>query len=789
MTTNQTLEVGGLARNLSQTRHQHRPKTAVLSILCSGLLAASVFTVSGNAHADIGATHTSIISEFASFNTPAVDPADAFAPGTPTGRVEAITVDGDTVYVGGTFTKIQDPLGGEILDQPYLFAYSKSSGNIIRDFDPVLNNPVYALESTGEGSGVFAGGVFSTLNGEANRRGLVKIDANGDRATGFGARPDALVNVLVRLDDTLYVGGNFNTISGQSVELLAAVDTATGNVLPELNLNFDGTLTNSRNVTRVQGVHDIDVTSDGQLMVVIGNFATIDGISRPRLAVIELENQAKVSTWNTNIFDGDCPANLFVQYIKAIDIAPDDSYFITGSSGFRRIGNPACDTVVRFDFGDLTNTDVKPTWVNYSGGDSVYEVVATDHAIYAGGHFRWMTNETSSNGRNAGPGSQERRGLAALDPVNGLTLIDWRSDRNPRGVGVFTMIAEPEGIYFGDDTNFLNGTEHQKLKFLPVTENTISRPTAPSLPTTIASNDGDALDATSFDGSTLTASTEMFNSGWADARAAVFVGGKLFHADSNSNVWMTQLTDGGAEPRVPVELFGLTNNEWQISQLTGMFFNYEQGRVYYTLQGHSRLYWRAFTPDGPYFGNLEFIAEQQGDIFWSDVTGMDVIDGFLYFTRNDGALYRAEIDGAAPVVGTTVRISGPAIDGRSWDNSFLTFLSEDMQVQGNAPTAQFEFQASGSQTIGRFRTFEFPVAQGEPVVLRLEWLDPNAMLRLFVRDANDALVASDTTAAGSPKFLTVPAGNGGTYTAAVLVAEGSTAYRSTVDFSLSILML
>ena len=50
-----------------------------------------------------------------------------FTPGAIDGRVEAIAVEGDRVYVGGTFTQIQEPLDGEIINQPYLFAYSKST--------------------------------------------------------------------------------------------------------------------------------------------------------------------------------------------------------------------------------------------------------------------------------------------------------------------------------------------------------------------------------------------------------------------------------------------------------------------------------------------------------------------------------------------------------------------------------------------------------------------------------------------------------------------------------------
>lgn len=758
------------AQNKQAAVYTRHPKSILLAAIWSGLLATALLPLGNSAQADIGATHTTIVSEFASFNTP----------GVVDGRVEAIAVDGDTVFVGGTFTQIQEPLSDEIIDQPYLFAYSKSTGNIIREFDPVLNNVVLALETTGEGTGVFAGGVFNIINGESNRRGIVKIDDNGDRVSGFGARTDALVKTLVRHDNTLYIGGNFDRIGATPADKLVAIDTTSGAVLPNLDLDFGGLLTNSRNVTRVQGVDDIDITSDGRLMVIIGNWETIDGISRPRLALIELEGQARVSDWNTNIFDDHCPANLFVQYIKGIDIAPDDSYFVTGSSGFRRAGNPACDSVVRFEIDDLTNDDVQPTWVNYTGGDSVYDVVATDHAIYAGGHFRWMTNDTSTNGRNQGAGSQERRGLAALDPLNGLTLIDWRSDRNPRGVGVFAMIAEEEGLYLGDDTDFINGTEHKKLKFLPVTEDTIVRPDVASLPTTILSPNGNALQATAFDGASLGAPAELSNTGWQDARGGMFVGGQLFHSDNNGTMWMSRFTDDAFEPRVPVDLFGLNTNYWGLNRIGGMFFDHEWSRVYYTIQGDSRLFYRGFTPDGPYFGNEPRVAEQSGDIFWGDVSGMDVIDGHLYFARNDGTLYRAEIDGAAVVSGTTVALSGPGIDGRNWSNTMLAFLNEGISV-GQRSSTQFEFQSSGTQTSGRFRTFEFPVAPGEPVVLRLDWQDPAAMLNLFVRDANGDTVASDNTAVGSPKFVTAPAGDGGTYTASVLIKEGSTAYTLQVN--------
>jgi len=63
------------------------------------------------------------------------------------------------------------------------------------------------------------------------------------------------------------------------------------------------------------------------------------------------------------------------------------------------------------------------------------------------------------------------------------------------------------------------------------------------------------------------------------------------------------------------------------------------------------------------------------NIAWNNVSGMDVIDGYLYFGLSNGNLYRSEINGAAVVSGTTEVISGPGIDGNDWDNQLLAFSS------------------------------------------------------------------------------------------------------------------
>jgi hypothetical protein len=743
-----------------------------ISLLGLTLSLASAFAPINNAFADVGATHGGLISEFASFNSP----------GVVDGRVEAIAIDGDTVYVGGTFTQVREPLDGEIIDQAYLFAYSKSTGNIIRSFDPVLDNKVHALEVAGDGNSVFAGGVFGILNGEGGRRGLVKIDLNGDRVTAFGARPNKAVTTLVRLNNTLYVGGNFDTISGSPIEYLAAVDINTGALDPSLNLDFGEPIPNPGRWS-TPGVDDIDVTTDGKLLVMAGNFINIDGLSRTRLAVVELEGQARVSDWNTNLFTAECPADwLFPQYIRGIDVSPDNTYVVVATTGHIIRDNPACDGITRFELTDLTNSDMQPTWANFAT-DSVYDVVSTGHAVYTGGHFRLLNNSVSMNGAVQGPGSIVRLGMAALDPLNGLTLLKWRSDRNPRGRGTFALIAEEEGLYIGDDTDFLNGSEHQKLKFLPVTENQIVRPEAHTLPATILTASSDSLNSFSFDGTDLSAATQLSTSGWANSQGGMVVGGQLYRADSNGTLWVSAYPSGDVNAAVEADLRGLTSTEWQLSVVGGMFFDPTFSRVYYTKQTDSRLFYRNFTPDGAFFGEKEYVANVQGDIAWGSVSGMDVIDGQLYFGSTDGNLYRASINGADVVSGTTQTISGPGIDGINWNNRLIAFSSGSATPPGTGE--EFRFNTSGTDTVGRWQIFEFDVKAGEKISAEITWSDPTADLRVFLRDENRTPVTSDTNG-GTPATLTAIAETSGTWSIGVSIKSGATDYgvviNTTSDF-------
>ena len=110
----------------------------------------------------------------------------------------------------------------------------------------------------------------------------------------------------------------------------------------------------------------------------------------------------------------------------------------------------------------------------------------------------------------------------------------------------------------------------------------------------------------------------------ANARGAMFVGGQLFHADSDGRMCSSRFENGSFEPgragepgRPGRERVGAVQARRHVLRLrTG------PGLPCHTVQGDARLSWRAFTPAGPYHGNEVHVVEQQCDIPWSNVRGM-----------------------------------------------------------------------------------------------------------------------------------------------------------------------
>jgi hypothetical protein len=167
----------------------------------------------------------------------AAAPAHAQAPSPApyvNGSVFSTLVDGDTLYVGGTFTAAGTSAGP-------LSLLSPADGSVVRTFrgfsgagTPIMYNkpPLNANAVVADGAGGwYVGGGFDRVDG-LPRTSLAHIRPDGSVDPAFRADVVGTVTALALHGSTLWVGGALDEIGGAPFYDLGAVDAATGAPLP-----------------------------------------------------------------------------------------------------------------------------------------------------------------------------------------------------------------------------------------------------------------------------------------------------------------------------------------------------------------------------------------------------------------------------------------------------------------------------------------------------------------------------------------------------------------------------
>jgi len=135
------------------------------------------------------------------------------------GRVKAIATAGGLTYIGGTFTTVT-PVGGVAQPAGGLAAFTSTGGlAFTANFGPSGTAEVDAL--TVSGGVLYVGGSFSTVNGRFQRN-LVAFNSTTGSVLGFSPGPNFAVEALTSTSSTVYIGGAFTRSSGQGRAHLAA---------------------------------------------------------------------------------------------------------------------------------------------------------------------------------------------------------------------------------------------------------------------------------------------------------------------------------------------------------------------------------------------------------------------------------------------------------------------------------------------------------------------------------------------------------------------------------------
>jgi len=574
--------------------------------------------------------------------------------------VQAIAQVGDTVVAGGDFTRIGTSDSGTKLNQASVFAFDATTGELREGFRPLIENgTVDAVAAHPDGDKGWIGGSFSNVNGVRWPK-LALLDlSDGSLVTSFARAPaNGKVLDLAVVGDRLILGGTWTSIKGQPRGHLAALDIDTGSLDESVSLTFAGT--NNGGTTRVS---KFDVSPTGSRLVAIGNFTRVDGLTRSQIVTLDLTgNSASVADWHTARFPNHCSGS-FDSYMRDVDIDPEGQYFVVVTTGAYRSGR-LCDTASRWELG-VSGSNLQPTWVSYTGGDTLYSVAATGPAVYVGGHQRWHNNPFA--GDKPGPGAVEREGIAALDPINGVPL-SWNPGRN-RGVGAFALTATPDGLWVGSDTDRIGRWEyHGRVAFFPLQGGTVP-PTIVTgdLPGRLLSLGDGSTDwvATNYDGSTFSHSASL--SGTATAtRAATMIGGKLLMARANGDFEVADWDGTSLGTPAVVPDLGLSAWRTDIAYMTGLY--YHAGRLYFTRSDSTSLFYRYYTVESGIIGAERFtVSGSVAGLSYANVRGMTKAGSDLYWVDGTtGDLRRTSLSNGVPTAGTTVAVSGPALDGRDW---------------------------------------------------------------------------------------------------------------------------
>ena len=655
----------------------------------SAALAAAGVTPPGNhpTGTNVSATPAGppVVNAVPSIATPQVD----------NGAVTTVATVGSVVFLGGTFSQVEQPAGGGTITQTGIVAYDAASGDIRTAFAPSLDGAVNKILPGPTTGTVYVGGSFTEVNNITGHLMLLNI-ADGSIAAGWTpSLMNGQVNDLAVAHGQLLVGGNFTNVGGVKHNGLVALSPTTGVVTSYAAVQLTGHHTAGG--TGGVGPRAMAVSPDGTKMTVVGNFVSVadasGAVARDQVVRISLGSTSAVvdRTWSTVGFTSDCTDAAFDTDMTDVAYSPDGTYLAivtrggpshtTNSDGSRDL----CDAVSRWS---ATATGVAtPTWVDYTGHDSLLSVAVSAGAIYVGGHQRWMNNSNGAD--SAAEGAVPRASLAALDPVNGLPLA-WNPGHTPRGAGVGALLATSTGLFVGSDSSFIGpGTYlRPRIAFFPADGGLATASTrlstfpgdlyAASPTTSVGNRTGKHLSASGAVGAPAPVDSTL---AWSQTRGAFVVGGSLFYGKATGGFFRRTITQSSLGAEAAVDPYhdpawatvqtgsgggqtydGVTVSfNAEVPSLTSTF--YSAGRIYYTLAGQSSMFSRAFTPDSGIVGADESVVAD--GFSWTSLTGATVVGSTMYYA-NSGDKQLHAIAWAGKATGSShVVDAAPVWSGRS----------------------------------------------------------------------------------------------------------------------------
>ncbi|MEW6714269.1 MAG: DUF2341 domain-containing protein [Nitrospirota bacterium] len=223
--------------------------------------------------------------------------------------------------------------------------------NIDAGFDPNANGTVRSIVVQSDGK-ILIGGLFTTIGGTTRNR-IARLNADGSLDSTFNPNANNTVWFItvqkVGNEEKILIGGNFTTIGGITRNRIARL-----NANNSLDVDFNPNANNT--------VRSIAVQSDGKILVG-GYFTAISGVTRNRIARLDLDGSLD-SSFNPN-------SDHIIFFIKVLDdgkiLVGGAFSYISGTSHYCCIARLNVDGNLDSSFSAIANQTVNSVALLESG--------------------------------------------------------------------------------------------------------------------------------------------------------------------------------------------------------------------------------------------------------------------------------------------------------------------------------------------------------------------------------------------------------------------------------------
>ncbi len=351
---------------------------------------------------------------------PVVDttPAQVTVDPLPTVQINGVVWDqeivGNTVYVAGEFSQARPagaPPGVNQTPRSNLLAFDVTTGQLIQAFAPTVNNTVKTVVAAPDGSRIYIGGNFTSIDG-INRYRIAALDpTTGAVITSFNAGLDYRVNDIAATATAVYVVGAFSQVGSEPRVRMAAFAPSNGALLawaPSAD----------------REVHTVVVSTDGSRVFVGGKFLNISGASAYGMGALDPTTGALIPWAANTVIKNGGPDGAILDMRASGDAIYGGGYTYGRSQGnlegvFR--ANAATGAI---------------DWVEDCHGDT-YQMAPVNGLVYKATHAHYCGNVggmPQSDNTNNQWHHNMRNGLAFRDAASGNALREQWSYHNFEGM-------------------------------------------------------------------------------------------------------------------------------------------------------------------------------------------------------------------------------------------------------------------------------------------------------------------------------------------------------------------